>query len=101
MAGRACPVQVKVRRVRRAAATLTVCGALCYADALHPAYRIRCSASGEEPMGVDLRRLGAIALVIGTVLAPHAGHARESGIQRTPDQARVLVSKDVGGVRYA
>lgn len=42
--------------------------------------------------------LSVAAILVGT---GEAAAQRESGIQRTPDGARVLVSKDVGGQRYA
>jgi hypothetical protein len=48
------------------------------------------------------RMIGLTAVMAAlAMLTAHAASARESGIQRTPDGARVLVSKDVQGQRYA
>lgn len=53
-------------------------------------------------MGTMRRKIGLTTMMAAVlVLAAQAASARESGIQRTPDNARVLVSKDVGGQRYA
>lgn len=47
-----------------------------------------------------LRTIPAVAVAI-LMVATRAEAQRQSGIQRTPDGQRVLVSKDVGGQRYA
>jgi len=47
------------------------------------------------------RVVGALSLAAILMVAGEAAAQRESGIQRTPDGERVLVSKDVGGQRYA
>jgi hypothetical protein len=43
----------------------------------------------------------AVIVVASLVMGPRVASARESGIQRAPDGARVFVSKDVAGQRYA
>ncbi len=53
-------------------------------------------------MRVEGPQVGVWIMVVLVVLsAGEAAAQRQSGIQRTPDGARVLVSKDVGGQRYA
>lgn len=53
--------------------------------------------------GIVTKTVLAVGVVAVTVLmvATRAEAQRQSGIQRTPDGQRVLVSKDVGGQRYA
>ncbi len=52
-------------------------------------------------MQARLWKVGALSMAAILMVAGEAAAQRESGIQRTPDNARVLVSKDVGGERYA
>jgi len=49
---------------------------------------------------LPMRMIGMAAIAI-LMVATRAEAQRQSGIQRTPDGQRVLVSKDVGGQRYA
>lgn len=53
-----------------------------------------------SPTTRRIRALGALTLLCATALAAPAARA-QSGIQVTPDAARTLVSKDVGGQRWA
>ncbi len=46
-------------------------------------------------------KVGVLSVAAIFLVAGEAAAQRQSGIQRTPDNARVLVSKDVGGQRYA
>lgn len=54
-------------------------------------------------MATMRHKIGLTTMMAAVLLlaAQTASAQRQSGIQRTPDDARVLVSKDVGGDRYA
>jgi hypothetical protein len=57
--------------------------------------------------GIEMRTRGALIILAGFTMvfllngAPAPAAERESGIQRSPDRQRMLVSKDVAGERYA
>jgi hypothetical protein len=58
----------------------------------------------EELRRIPARRMVSMALAVAGLwmaLSPASAGARESGIQFSPDDKRVFVSKDVGGQRFA